>query len=106
MSDHPHVDIAALAALARIDIPKEEEQSLAREIPAILSFVEEVQKVAAKLPDHPEAGAHRNVMREDTGAHEAYAYTEDILSAAPSREGDYIKVRQVITGGKHAVDNS
>jgi aspartyl/glutamyl-tRNA(Asn/Gln) amidotransferase C subunit len=106
MSDHPHVDIAALAALARINIPKEEEQSLAREIPAILSFVEEIQKVAAELPDHPEAGAHRNVMREDRDAHEAYAYTEDLLSAAPSREGEYIKVRQVITGGKHAVDKT
>lgn len=104
MSNHPDVDIKALAALSRIDIPETEEESLAREIPAILGFVEKIQEVAATLTPNPTPGEHRNIMREDEGEHAAYAHTEDLLSAAPSREGDYIKVRQVITGGKHAAN--
>lgn len=91
----PAVDVAALAQLARLDVTPEELANLEREIPGILSFVAEVSHVSAS------AGSSnirevRNVMRDDVAHNAAGAYTEDLLSQAPEREGNYVKVPQVI----------
>jgi len=104
MSQDKSVDIDALAMLARLEIPQNEKAALAAEIPAILSFVEAIQKVSAETNVEPVAGEHRNIMREDTNPHEPGMYTEELLAAAPEREGSYVKVKQVITGGKHAAE--
>jgi Asp-tRNA(Asn)/Glu-tRNA(Gln) amidotransferase C subunit len=47
------------------------------------------------------AGEFRNVMREDEPKHEPGTYTERIVAQFPDREGNYLAVHQVITGGKH-----
>lgn len=96
------VDIEALAELARIAIPRGEKESLKQEIPAILSFVETIRTVSAEASRAaPVPAAHRNVMRDDVVGHASGEYTEALVSAAPAREGAYVKVKQVITGGKH-----
>lgn len=100
--EKPEVDIEALAELARIAIPRGEKESLKQEVPAILSFVETIRTVSAAVSQSaPVPGAHRNVMRDDMVGHASGEYTEALLSAAPAREGVYVKVKQVITGGKH-----
>lgn len=96
------VNIRALAELARIEITESEEKALEKEIPAILSFVETIQSVAAEGDEEPVAPAHHNVMRDDSAPHANGAHTDVLLKAMPQREGNYLKVKQVITGGKHA----
>ena len=93
-SGNPQVDVAALAALARLDVTAEELAKLQQEIPDILGFVTEVN--TASVSSDKGAKTLRNVMREDDNETPSGTHTEDILSNAPEREGDYFKVPQVI----------
>lgn len=92
----PLADIRALAQLARLELSDAEVARLESELPAILGFVDELQKVSAELPKAV-SPAHRNVMRMDTDPHESGIYTEALLAAAPARVGDQVEVRQVIS---------
>lgn len=89
------VDVRALAKLARLEVSDEELARLEKEIPAILSFVEQIQQVSATVT--PESPEHRNVMREDTNPHEGGLYTEDLLTAAPATRDNQIAVKQVLS---------
>jgi len=90
-------DIKNLALLARLEVSDEELAKLEREIPAILDFVQTIQKVAGSAPAL--APTLRNVMRPDENPHESGMHTEALISAAPSREGNRIAVKQVIKRG-------
>jgi aspartyl-tRNA(Asn)/glutamyl-tRNA(Gln) amidotransferase subunit C len=92
------VDIRALAQLARIENSDEEVAKLEKEIPEIIGFVEAIQKAGVAPEAH--APALRNVMRDDADPHESGIYTEKILSQAPSREGDRVAVKQVVSRNK------
>ena len=92
------VDIAALAKLARLEVSAEEMAKLETEIPAILAFVDTIQK--ANVGSEVSAPALRNVMRADENPIETGKYTEKILAAAPARDGDRIAVKQVISRKK------
>ena len=93
------IDVRALAKLARLEISDEEMAKLEKEIPAILHFVETIQK--ANVDAHPSASSGlQNVMRADEHPHEGGKYTKRLLDAAPSREGDRIAVKQVISRKK------
>lgn len=98
------VDIAALAKLARLEMDEKELAKLKKEIPAILAFVDTIQKV--HVGSGAKAPVLRNVMRADNplggGPTESGTYTEALLSAAPSREGDRVAVKQVISRRKAA----
>lgn len=89
------VDIALLARLARLEVSDTEIASLEKELPSILAFVETIQ--TAPVSDDVRVSEHRNVLREDTHPHEGGLYSEDLLNAAPTREGDRIAVKQVIS---------
>lgn len=92
------VDIAALAKLARLEVAPEELARLEKEIPAILGFVEEIQKVSDAV--ETKSPEHRNIMRDDVNPHESGAYTEDILAAAPAQRDNQVVVKQVISRKK------
>ena len=72
------VDVAALAKLARLELSAEEEAKLATEIPAILGFVEEIQKVATDAA--PQSPEHRNIMREDIDPIQSGTHTREQLA--------------------------
>ncbi|MBI4067845.1 Asp-tRNA(Asn)/Glu-tRNA(Gln) amidotransferase subunit GatC [Candidatus Kaiserbacteria bacterium] len=95
MTGSQKVDIKALVDLARLEIGEEDMKKLAEQIPAILSFVTRIQEVATsgETDTNP---AHKNVMRDDTDAYKPGVFTEALLKAAPRREGDYVRVPQVI----------
>lgn len=100
MSDSGHhVDIRALATLARLELSDDEVARMETEIPGILAFVEQIQKVSAEVPKAAVPEVH-NVMRADEGAHESGIYTEALLSAAPARVGNKVSVKQVISRNK------
>ena len=89
------VNVAALAKLARLEVSEAELAKLEKEIPDILAFVATIQKAAAEAPKGEPA--LQNVMRADENPHESGIYTEKLLSAAPSREGDRVVVKQVVS---------
>ena len=92
------IDVRALAKLARLEVDDAELAKLGKEIPAILTFVETIQKVSADAPTF--TPSVRNVVRADENPHEGGAYTEALLSAAPSRSGNRIAVKQVLSRKK------
>lgn len=96
------VDVAGLAKLARLEVGEAELAKLETEIPAILSFVEQIQDVATGA--EVKSPKLRNVMRADDppagGPIESGKFTEKLLAAAPAREGDRIAVKQVISRNK------
>jgi aspartyl-tRNA(Asn)/glutamyl-tRNA(Gln) amidotransferase subunit C len=86
-----------LAKMARIELKEEEVESLSHEFEAILNYVGDVKNAdttSLTLGDQREALI--NVMREDTGSHEPSLYTQKLLAQAPSREGDYLKVKKIL----------
>lgn len=92
-------EIEKLAELARLDLSDEEAAALAGDIDAILRYVSEIQEVA----ESDEAVALTepyNVARKDGEPHETGKYTDVLLKEAPSREGDYIKVKRTIQHGR------
>jgi aspartyl-tRNA(Asn)/glutamyl-tRNA(Gln) amidotransferase subunit C len=92
------VDVKKLAELARVEVSDEELEALKKEIPAILSFVEQVRQ--AHGASTKELSKHRNIMRADApsdgGPHESGAFTKDMIEAMPSSKGGYLKVRKII----------
>lgn len=97
MSD-PKIDVVALAKLARLEVSPEELARLEKQIPNILHFVETIQMANTRKEEN--APAHRNVMRSDENPHESGKYTEQLLKAAPARQGNRIAVKQVISRKK------
>ena len=98
MGDTPLFDIRALAELARLDVLPEEMARLEKELPSILGFVDQIQKVAGDVP-HIEP-ALRNVTRSDENPHPKGMYTEALLKAAPAVRDGRIVVKQVISRKK------
>jgi aspartyl/glutamyl-tRNA(Asn/Gln) amidotransferase C subunit len=92
------VDVQALAKLARLEVSDEELSKLEKEIPAILGFVEAIQKVTTDItPPSPE---HHNVMRDDANPHETGLHTRTLIDAAPAQKDDQVVVKQVISRKK------
>ena len=94
-SDNQKIDIAALAKLSRVEVSMDEMAKLARELPSIVAFVETIQK--ADVSQAQTDTSLRNVMREDQNPIAAGTYTETLLSAAPTRVGDHVAVKQVVS---------
>lgn len=88
------VDVRALAKLARLEVTDEEVAKLEKELPSILTFVEQIQKASAVAPQSQPI--LKNVLREDTDAHETGRYTKSLLDAAPAQQDDQVVVKQVL----------
>jgi aspartyl/glutamyl-tRNA(Asn/Gln) amidotransferase C subunit len=90
-------DIKALSRLARIDLSAEEETVLVADSEKILAFVEAIQKVHGGTETGTlQPGTPMNVFRDDVNPHEKGIYTEAILSQAPARDGNYVKVKKIL----------
>ena len=63
-----------------------------------MKFVETIGE--ADVSGVKESKALRNVMRADENAIEPGTYTDTLLKAAPSREGNRVSVKQVISRKK------
>ncbi|MEK7574846.1 MAG: Asp-tRNA(Asn)/Glu-tRNA(Gln) amidotransferase subunit GatC [Patescibacteria group bacterium] len=89
-------EIEKLALLSRIDLAPEEKEAFRKDMDAILGYVEQVQKVSGALDVNKKAGNLRNVLREDANPHESGIHTETLISAAPKREGNRVKVKKIL----------
>ena len=88
-------DVEHLAGLARISISDSEKEVLRHDLEEILAYVSQVKDVAINI-GAKSVGEHRNVMRADENPHEAGMFTEDMLSAAPAREGNRLLVKKIL----------
>jgi aspartyl-tRNA(Asn)/glutamyl-tRNA(Gln) amidotransferase subunit C len=95
-------DIENLAKLSRLAVTEEEKAELAKDLESILGYVSELSKASGETLVEADTALVRNVMREDGEAHESGAYTEAILSQAPDRQGDYLKVKKILGGSEVA----
>jgi aspartyl-tRNA(Asn)/glutamyl-tRNA(Gln) amidotransferase subunit C len=89
-------EIEKLAELSRLDLSSEEKESFRKDMDSILDYVGQIQKVSSNISNEKKAGLIRNVLREDSNPHESGIYTETLISAAPKREGDYLKVKKIL----------
>lgn len=88
-------DVAHLATLARIRVPDGELESLAKEMDAILGYVEDVRELAGDGVPEPEH-ALRNVMREDVVTNKPGSYTQRIVAQFPASERNALKVKKIL----------
>lgn len=93
-----NVDIAALAALAHIEVSEAELTELAQELPSILGFVEAITEAGGEVVK--EVGEHRTVMREDGEPTPSGTYTEAIVAAMPNSKDGYLRVKKVVKHGR------
>ena len=87
-------DVEKLAELARIEVSEAEKKELLKDLKAILGYVSEIESVTvAEMAGEYEL---HNVMREDTGAHQAGIYTDQLLAEAPETKDGFIKVQKIL----------
>jgi len=91
-------EIRKLAALARLKLASAEEAQLVKEVDSILGYVSQIKEVALEESDESRFGAavSVNVMRDDLSPHPSGVFTEALLSAAPKREGQYVRVKKIL----------
>jgi aspartyl-tRNA(Asn)/glutamyl-tRNA(Gln) amidotransferase subunit C len=89
-------DIEHLAKLARIGITDTEADTLALEVTSVLDYVSEIEDIVGADAGKKKIGPLNTVMRPDGEPHAADLYTEDLLAAAPDRNGRYIQVKKII----------
>jgi len=89
-------EIEKLAGLARIEIKDSEKDKLKEDINEILIFVEQIKGAHASMKEDSAKEPIRNVMREDEKPHETGLYTKDIVNEFPKKEGNYLKVKNIL----------
>ena len=89
-------DIEKLAALSRVLLREDEKKRLVSEIESILGCVSEIQHVVGDAQIAHEKPALRNVMREDSDAHERGTYSEALLREALEKEGSLVRVKKIL----------
>lgn len=88
-------DVQRLATLARLEVSKEEQESLLQDLTAIVGYIDQVTK--AELPaTSGEAPEFRNITREDVVTTETGIYTESLLAQASDTKDGYIKVKKIL----------
>jgi aspartyl-tRNA(Asn)/glutamyl-tRNA(Gln) amidotransferase subunit C len=87
-------EIEKLATLSRIQISDEEKESMSKDIESILEYVGQIKNISTSVDR--ETPSLRNVMRDDVVTHESGEFTDDLLSLAPAREGNYLKVKKIL----------
>jgi len=86
-------EVRHIAALARLNITKKEEEKFGKDLSAILDYIEKLKKVdvsETKETSHPFAA--KNIFRKD----EAVKTAKDLLSLAPDTKDNCIKVKSIL----------
>jgi len=90
-------EVKKLATLARISVEDAELEKFTKEFDAILAYVGQLEKLELPKGKGNEKPPLRNVMREDGTPHAPGAYTDKLVEQFPSKEGDALSVKQIIT---------
>ena len=85
--------LAHLALLARLTVPEEEKEQLAKDINNIVKFIDVIQKVKLSAKEQ-KVFAQKNVAREDVVMPLPSVY--DLVEAAPLHKDGFVQVPKVI----------
>ncbi len=86
------IDIQKLADLARLSVPKDEQENVAKNLEDIVQFVDIVQsRDVSSVSTDPEK---LNVFREDTVA--PLESVHDLVNIAPNHQDHFVKVPKII----------
>ncbi len=89
-------EVRKLAELARLELTESEIKEFQKDFGTILEYVSQVQEVATDEVN-PEVSVPHNVMREDKDPYKSGEYTRKIVEQFPDKEGDYLKVKKIIS---------
>ncbi len=89
-------DVKKLAALARLDIPEKELARFASEFESILTYISQIEGLSVEGEDRP-LPTTRNILRDDGEPREPGVCTAALAEQFPEREGDALKVKQIIS---------
>ncbi|OHA34659.1 MAG: hypothetical protein A2928_03945 [Candidatus Taylorbacteria bacterium RIFCSPLOWO2_01_FULL_45_15b] len=86
-------DIIKLAELSRIELSAEELEVMQKDLPSILDYVGEIQKIETveRGTDSPTGTLRRDGEPDAPGI-----YSEEILSAVPRRKGSHVEVKKIL----------
>jgi len=88
-------EVQHIAKLAKLSFPPEELEKMARELDAIVGFVEQLKEVNVEgVPPTSHVLDLSNVFREDEV--QSALPVEQVLQNAPARKQDYFSVPKVI----------
>ena len=90
-------EVKKLAALARVKIDDAELGKFTSEFDAILAYVGQLESLELPSDSKGEKPALRNVMRTDGEPYATRTYTEKLAEQFPTRSGDALSVKQIIS---------
>jgi len=90
--------VTKVALLSRLELDEKETALYSTQLAAILTYIDKLNEIDTKnvLPTSHVLPTLKNVFRKDSLKNSLDA--ADVLSNAPSKEGDFFKVPQVIEG--------
>jgi aspartyl/glutamyl-tRNA(Asn/Gln) amidotransferase C subunit len=88
-------EVKDLANLARFELSDAEVERFRRDMSSILDYVNSIDEVGDLTGR--EKMSVVNVMREDAVTNAPESYTEELLRAAPEREGRFVKVNKILS---------
>lgn len=87
-------EVEHVAALARIELTEQEKEKYSKELGAILTYVEELDKAPTSSIDSIEQiSGLENIVREDNIAESLS--NEEALKNAPDKENGFIKTKKI-----------
>ncbi len=93
-------EIKHLGTLSRLALTESEIDTFSQEIDSILEYVGTVSAMVGEGGLEKVVGARHSVMRTDEVTVMPGSFTETLLSAAPAREGAYVKVKKILDQGE------
>ncbi len=91
------IDVDHVAKLARLGLTEKEKKKFAKELSAILDFVEKLKEVKTeKVEPTAQVTGLENVSREDKGRVKSKQERERLLKLVPETKDDYVKVKSIL----------
>ena len=95
MSGITKVQVEHIARLARLKLTDAEQEKTARELGAILAYVEKLNEVdTTGIEPMAQVTGLENVFRQDE-AGEQLGNPVDLIAAAPERAGEFVRVKGI-----------
>jgi len=89
-------EIEKLATLSRLEMSEDEKKLLLKDFEGILGYIADIKNAGASATDKIHVGEVYNVMRPDTDAHEAGAYTDVLLAEMPDTKDGSLRVKKIL----------
>lgn len=91
------MDIKQVSFLARLDLSVKEQIKFRQELSLILNYIEKLKEVKIEeVPPTASGSGEINIMRADEPSPTGEKMTEELLTQAPERQNNFLKVKKII----------